>query len=277
MPTLKVSRVEAIQKLEKQVDEGIRLANLPIQDSEHLGALRNSKRNWEDYTIELLGTLIIARPAFENLFEGVGGGAIRYNASHSYYASLFRNDMKDSLSALNGLIRRVGLFDEPISTPTDAAVHHQNVAPRADNNFVFIVHGHNGEAKHAVARFLQSQDLEPKILDELPGGGRTLIEKFEHYSDQVGYAIVLLTPDDEGRSKAGGELQDRARQNVVFELGYFAAKLSRRRVCAMYMGVEIPSDYSGVEYIFFDRYGGWKAKLAGELREAGYAIDMNRL
>jgi predicted nucleotide-binding protein len=45
----------------------------------------------------------------------------------------------------------------------------------------------------------------------------------------------------------------RARQNVIFELGYFVAKLGRENVIALYTEdgenrCEIPSDISGVLY-----------------------------
>jgi predicted nucleotide-binding protein len=147
--------------------------------------------------------------------------------------------------------------------------------PAAHNRKVFIVHGH-GHLKDAVARLIEKLDLEAIILDEKPGAGNTLIEEFQKYSD-VGYAVVLLAPDDVG-GMAGGATHDRARQNVIFELGYFVGKIGRGLVCLLYVeGVEIPSDYFGVEYVPFDAKNSWKFKLAGELREAGYAIDFNLL
>lgn len=101
----------------------------------------------------------------------------------------------------------------------------------------------------------------------------TLIEKFEKHSD-VGYAVVLLTPDDKGgMNKEGEPLQNRARQNVIFELGFFFGKLERKRVAAMYRkGVELPTDMEGVVYISLDD-GEWKLKLAKELVAAGMPVD----
>jgi predicted nucleotide-binding protein len=99
----------------------------------------------------------------------------------------------------------------------------------------------------------------------------------EHYSN-VGYAIVLLSPDDEGRRKAQGEpYRDRARQNVILELGYFTGKLGRNRVCALHRGsVEIPTDYLGVMYVPLNEGGGWQLQLAKELKAVGFEIDMNK-
>jgi predicted nucleotide-binding protein len=142
---------------------------------------------------------------------------------------------------------------------------------------VFVVHGHDNEAKETVARFLEHLKLEPIVLHEQPNEGRTVIEKFEVYAD-VGFAVVLLTPDDVGALASEREnLKSRARQNVVFELAYFLAKLGRNRVCALYRkGVEIPSDYP-VLYVELDSTGGWRMKLAQELLAASIPVDLEAL
>ena len=124
------------------------------------------------------------------------------------------------------------------------------------------------------------------ILHEQPNlGSSTVIEKLERHTD-VAYAVVLLTPDDVGAPEdelsriEQGELtglNQRARQNVIFELGYFLAKLTRERVCALYkLGVEIPSDYQGVLYTEMDPQGAWRMKLARELEAAELDIDLNK-
>ena len=141
---------------------------------------------------------------------------------------------------------------------------------------IFVVHGHDESAKEAVARFLEKLGLHPIILHEQPNAGRTVIEKFEVYSN-VGFAVVLLTPDDIGTSRASPKQQKfRARQNVVFELGYFVGKLGRERVCALYKeDVEIPSDILGVLFVSMD-HGTWRFQLAKEMKVAGIDIDMNK-
>ena len=114
------------------------------------------------------------------------------------------------------------------------------------------------------------------ILHEQANQGRTVLEKFEFHSD-VGSAVVLLTADDMGRANAAIDLQPRARQNVVFELGYFAGKLGRANVCAVYEhGVELPSDLAGLTYVSFDPAGHWRVAFAKELKAAGYTVDMNK-
>lgn len=145
------------------------------------------------------------------------------------------------------------------------------------SNKVFVVHGHDETLLNQVARYLEKLKIEPVILFEQPGKGQTIIEKIESNSN-VGFAIVLFTPDDTGGKAADGSpgQKPRARQNVVLELGYFLGKLSRSRVTVLYdPSVELPSDYHGVEYIRIDAEGAWKLKLAAELKAGGIEIDMN--
>lgn len=143
---------------------------------------------------------------------------------------------------------------------------------------VFVVHGHDGEAKQAVARFISDLGMSPVILNEQVNRGNTIIEKFEGNSD-VAFAVVLLTPDDVGAATASRQtLAPRARQNVIFELGFFIARLGRDKVCALSRGgVEIPSDYSGMILVEMDAGGGWRMRLAKEMQDAGLRVDMNQI
>lgn len=147
-----------------------------------------------------------------------------------------------------------------------------------DKNKVFIVHGHDESAQVKAARFVEKLGLEAIILHEKASSGRTIIEKIEHYSD-VGFAIVLYTPDDIGNVKGmDGDLNGRARQNVVFEHGYLIGKLGRENVTALVEGsVELPNDISGVVYIKLDEHSAWHLQLAKEMKQSGYDIDMNDL
>ena len=152
-------------------------------------------------------------------------------------------------------------------------------APR-NGKHVFVVHGHDEAAKESVSRFIEKLGLRALVLHEQPNRGRTIIEKFEDYSN-VGFAVVLITPDDIGVAKDMADKPDkwkpRARQDVVFELGFFSAKLGRSRVCVLYKeNVEIPSDYQGVAYVPLDSGGAWRLKLAKEIKSAGLGIDLNK-
>jgi len=141
---------------------------------------------------------------------------------------------------------------------------------------VFIVHGHDDASLHAVARFVEKLGFEAIILHERPNKGRTIITKFREEAD-VGFAVVLMTPDDVGKAKDASDLNPRARQNVVFELGFFIGALGPDRVAALLKGsVERPSDFDGVVYISLD-HADWRTKLGTELKAAGFEFDWNKV
>jgi predicted nucleotide-binding protein len=145
-----------------------------------------------------------------------------------------------------------------------------------DKSKVFIVHGRDELAKIETARFIEKLGLSPIILHEQANLGKTIIEKIEEHTN-VGFGIVLYTPCDVG-GLDDKNLKSRARQNVVFEHGYLIAKLGRQKVCALVKGnIETPGDINGIVYIPLDDHEGWHNKIAKELRNAGYSIDMNKI
>jgi len=140
---------------------------------------------------------------------------------------------------------------------------------------IFIVHGHNTDTRNNVELFLRRIGLSPIILSNEANLGRTVIEKFKDFSD-VSYAIILYTACDEGKAKGATELKDRARQNVLFEHGYFCSKLGRDHVAALVEhGVEIPSDLNGIIFISLDE-PDWKDKVKRELKATGIEADWTR-
>jgi len=146
---------------------------------------------------------------------------------------------------------------------------------------VFVVHGRNAALRAEVARTLEALGLEPLILSEQTNEGRTLIEKFEANAIEVGFAVVVLSADDRGVGPDGTEIPEypnRARQNVILELGYFMGQLGRARVVPLYEpGVELPSDLHGLGYVAVDEAGAWRYRLGRELQAAEYDVDLNRL
>ncbi len=147
---------------------------------------------------------------------------------------------------------------------------------------VFVVYGHDEEAKTQLEAMLRRWNVEPLILDQLPSEGKTIIEKLENYTDQANFCIVLATPDDEGHRRDHPEEKAfRARQNVVLELGMMLSKLGRDRVAILLRNqeeTERPSDIHGLIYIpFKDDIDEAALQLAKEMSVKGYSIDIKRL
>lgn len=157
-----------------------------------------------------------------------------------------------------------------IATLQNMGLVGTRVAPKA-----FIVHGHDEVALLQLKNYLQNvlHWREPVVLREQPNCGRTLIEKFEFFSEGVDCVFVLLTPDDVATVKATGETR-RCRQNVILELGFFLAQMGRHsnRVVVLHKGPnELPSDIQGVAWIGIDN----GVEAAGEeiRREVSHLIQ----
>jgi len=78
-----------------------------------------------------------------------------------------------------------------VPTPTPSTTHFA----KSPSNKVFIVHGRDRKPLRELKSVLKKLKLLPIVLHEQPSGSRTIVEKLEKYSD-VGYALVILTPDD---------------------------------------------------------------------------------
>ena len=292
LPKLRVIRKEAKDKIQAQIVKGELLRDRQICSEDELDKSGIEANNWSKYNRDLLLKL------FDNLSED------EYKDFHYYRLSYqemedrlnvglptdweyrvdeeYQRNMDDSINSLKGICDRLELFNEVL----DRAPHTLDNKEFPDNSTrtfgddVFIVHGHDEAAKHAIAaRFVEKFNLKATILDEQASKGQTVIDKFEENADKVGFAIVLLTPDDVGALKnKTDELNPRARQNVILELGYFWGRLERKRVCVLYKeGVELPSDIQGIVYVPMDNPNAWQLPLAKEMQQVGLPIDLNQL
>jgi predicted nucleotide-binding protein len=254
----------------RELVEGADLDVLLAASEETQGGMAGSaKLVWPSNAREELGLKLLL---IQKL--GANDGAYAFDFSHTFFHSS-NNKIISSIHAMNRQL--IMPFVRDYKTFVLSKGETQSRVVRPPSKRIFIVHGHDGEARETVARYLGTLGFEPIILHEQANRGRTVIEKVEAHSD-VSFAVVLLTPDDVGRARDGIELEPRARQNVLLELGYFIAKLGRENVCALKRGtVEIPSDFAGVLWEDFDAGGAWRQKLARELQAAGHDFNWNKV
>ncbi len=268
------AEVDTVLAMIRERQESLQaIINRARTERNHEVAMERLER-WRDKTQQLVGEFISVQ-------EGERFGNQRYAwwpTNRSYPHVPFNDQVDDAQNGLAALYEAIE--EDGLRYIRQAAGLTQTQAAEAqgDSHRVFVVHGHDHGLRAELARFLERLGLDVVILDEQPRAGRTIIENFERHAD-VRYAVVLLTGDDRGgtRDQRYEDQRPRARQNVIFELGYFAAKLGRQHVCALYKaGVEIPSDYQGVLYVPLDPHNAWRFALAKELRAAGLPVDLNR-
>jgi len=225
-------------------------------------AMKPSYEAWDDYNIELL----------EISFDNANN---KYKRDYIQSVTPSTENIYDKVSLKINILRIIaGKIPLLTSVKESSPMDKTQVVY---SNEIFVVHGHNNAVKHEVARFITVLGLTPIILDEQANAGKTIIEKFEHRARNAGFAVILLTDDDIGESKNAESTKPRARQNVIFEYGYFVGRLGRNRTCQLYKkGLEMPSDLHGVVYSSLEDRG-WQIDLAKELKAAGYEIDLNKL
>lgn len=260
------------EEISKRIVIGEEIYNRHIQTNRQFEQAKQDYYNWNDFNSELLKqSFNNSNNEYKQSYDNVNEKYIYVSKSPAEELEEFIEDVKNKVNNLRQLIAKLTLIKTEIKEPT--------ITPKttANNNRVFVVHGHNNEVKINVARTVEKLGLEAIILHEQANAGKTIIEKFEEHSD-VTFAIVLLTDDDLGKSKKEDNLNNRARQNVILELGYFIGKLSRNKVCPLYVpGVELPSDLLGLLYIELDAEESWKFKLAKELKASGLDVDVNKI
>jgi predicted nucleotide-binding protein len=279
MTILEIDKEEFKTVLNERISLGESLLKTEIRTRQDLDNLGNEFYSWDDYNTEFL------KQSFNNPNNEYK--ANYDDAGYSIFGVIGGNDnpvlekqslIKAKIEDLKKLVAKTNLLKSSIQThpkPVPATILTKSVSQKVE---VFIVHGHDETARVKTARFIEKLGFKPIILHEQASSGKTIIEKIEEFSN-VGFGIVLYTPCDIG-GKLGDEqkLNPRARQNVIFEHGYLIGKIGRENVCALVKGnIETPNDISGVVYVNMDEAEAWEVKIAKELRNSGYNVDMNKL
>lgn len=228
-PNLVENREAARQKIQSQIEKGEPYRKISINSEKKLEELDAERQKWSDYNFELLRRLFDNQVIADEYNAYIRVGVISLDPSLQEQIEDFYQQMNTCITYLESIRNRLELIPESHRVPSPASTN-----PATPSRDVFVVHGHDEGARESVARLVERLGLGAIILHEQSNAGRTIIEKFEA-SSEVGFAVVLLTPDDVGypRDKSD-QAAYRARQNVIFELGYFMGKLGRKRVAALY-------------------------------------------
>lgn len=273
MSFLVIDKSKFKEELKNQSDKGIDMINRILKEK-NFDKFNSKVADWNDYNHELL------KQAFDNPENEY---LIEYQkiAKDLAIKTVITKDT-DLNSVLHELLKNQLFYIKRLIAKADLIRSYNQEDEKKSNNTnkneVFIVHGHDEIAKTKTARLIEKLGFKPIILHEQASAGNTIIEKIEEYSN-VGFGIVLYTPCDiGGKNEDKPKLQNRARQNVIFEHGFLIGKIGRKNVCALVKEeVETPNDISGVVYIKMDSDDAWEIKVAKELKKSGYEVDLNKL
>ena len=136
--------------------------------------------------------------------------------------------------------------------------------------------------KQALTGALTKLSLIPLVMCEEPSQGKKIVENFSRDYADVGFAVVLLSPDDfaYAKNEAATKRKLRPQQDVVFELGFLLGKLGKDNVLVFFRecaNFEIPTDFEGIKVTAFDDRDSWKLALIRELTNCGYNVDADRI
>lgn len=276
---LVISKAELKEKLDERILIGSELHNRIINTDIEFSRLKQDYSDWNDYNSEFLKqSFNISNNEYKINYDNSGKFIGLYDQDHSPAKKLknFKERVFGKVDTLKKLKTKSELLKSNYIEETTNL--KKNKKTMTDKKEVFIVHGHDEAAKTKTARFIEKLGLKPIILHEQASGSKTVIEKIETYSN-VGFGIVLYTACDLGaKAEDNPKFKSRARQNVVFEHGFLIGKIGRENVCALIKDeIEIPNDISGLVYVKMDSEDAWHLKVAKELKNSGYEIDLNDL
>lgn len=136
--------------------------------------------------------------------------------------------------------------------------------PLSDKPKAFIIHGHDEVSRLELKTILLELNVKPIVLVDDGLNGKSIIENIEFYAKECVMAFAVFTYDDIIQNGDNEYLQ--VRPNVIFELGYFYAKLGRENV--MILEQENPkgsifSDIDGIyRYQFIKKISEQRDKIA---------------
>ena len=167
--------------------------------------------------------------------------------------------------------------------PPDYSLEYQKFPPENGGTVsggkekrVFLVYGSTPPILSVIKSLLQSWQIEFVDIADSPSG-TTILEKFEGFASKSAFAIVLLTPADKVYENGNSDkFVFHARQNVIFEWGYFLASVGKENVMVLAeygangeSAFKAPSDIFGTE-ITATTSGNWLQKLSQRLKASGF-------
>jgi predicted nucleotide-binding protein len=275
---LRVSSPQLQQKLDEAINQG---SNLLSHDTKNdVAVLAAGYQTWDKRNQLILEASFETKSFFQSGpktdYSDFRGLTYGFGLDHIDDVAMegIRNDIERKIQRLREIKDNLDLYG---GTPEQEKDEGRSKDAAAS---IFVIHGRADAPRlHVQNLLLRATDHKPIVLMETANQGATIIEKLEeHLGRQSGFAVVILTGDDQGGLIGSSDAQPRARQNVILELGYAMGRVGRRNVTILYEeGVELPSDINGVAYYPLDSHGGWQRHLLGDLKAAGFDVRADAL
>jgi predicted nucleotide-binding protein len=257
---MKVSYQEAESILQQRIDLGKKMLQSSINSLNSLKLAEKRYNIWNSENFEILKK-IFCHPNI----------ALDYTATQWSISSILISDynLTNRINKIKSNIETKLQKLESIKSSIEWEIQDNIV-----NSRIFFVHGTDCANSAMVLNFIRSLNITPIIMHDLAAAGKTIVEEIQNRND-VHYAVCLLTPDELG-GKDAENMNFRADQKVILELGIFIGLLGRENVSNLYIeSVELPQDYHEFQHIRIDDSENWKDKLIEELKTAGLKMTVS--
>lgn len=137
--------------------------------------------------------------------------------------------------------------------PTEADVQRPDgESKQVPKNAIFLGHGSNRKPMEQLVKILNEYGIPHKQAVEEANRARPIPQKVADVMRECGAAILVFTADKEYFDKDGNSVW-RPSENVSHELGAASVLYGDRIVIFKERGIELPSNFSSVGYIEFDK------------------------
>jgi len=262
---------DLIERAEKLFDSGIKD---PVFKSWRNDSIRFLEKVFGEESTEAVTFKNIRYYYTYFTYDLINGGWIEHLFNRK---NVYEKGLRNAIFYLKNYEAEI-LDDIDISDRGGGGGEHLGSGKGVNRKNIFIIHGRNDNIKDKVAKFISRLGIEPIILNELINRGQTLLEKLEEYSD-IRTAIIIFTNEDVNSYNDESEYEKRARQNLIFEAGYFLGKIGKRNMIVIAeQGVMLPSVLDGYSYFKMDSEEKWKEEIAEKLKDLKkFHIDMGDL
>ncbi len=125
-------------------------------------------------------------------------------------------------------------------------------AVHAPKNAIFVGHGGNKLPMEQLVKILNEYGIPHRVAVEEPNRARPIPQKVAETMRECGAAILVFTADKEYFDAEGNSIW-RPSENVSHELGAASVLYGERIVVFKEKGIELPSNFSSVGYIEFEK------------------------
>lgn len=240
---LRVSRIEASEKISKQINIGKELLERQLFSEQEFDILKSDTKKWTDYNNTLFGTLFDKSP-----LPWWHGTPTVYTISRilSKEISDRRKYISQWIDELESVYEQLEIYAE-LPSKTQQAMNADTM--NNENKKIFIGHGRSHVWRELKDFIEDTLGLPYEEFNRISPAGRATSDRLKEMLEESCMAFLIMTGEDE---QADGSL--RARDNVIHEVGLFQGKLGfERAIILLEEGCEDFSNIHGITYIPFTK------------------------